>query len=67
MKQTIPLEEKEFDIDRDVILENILFSRTFDVQVNSSPWLFTDLPIFAMTPRKVVAIPKWQQGNCRGC
>jgi hypothetical protein len=37
VKQTIPLEEKEFDIDRDVILENILFSRTFDVQVNSSP------------------------------
>jgi hypothetical protein len=63
VKQTIPLEEEEFDIDRDVVPENIPFSETFDVQVNSSLQLFVDLLIFTVTPKKVVATPKWQQTN----
>jgi hypothetical protein len=63
MKQTIPLEEEEFDIDRNVIVDNITFLETFDVQVSSFLRIFVDLPIFAMTPRKVDTIPNWQQGN----
>lgn len=59
MKQTILLEEQsEFDIDWDVVHENIPFSETSNVQVNYSPRLFVDLPILTVTPRKVVAIPK---------